>query len=622
MQTQRLKRTVVLAIAGVFALAPAAQGAVTFALGSYPLPEYPEDVAVGDFNNDGSPDLVAATSHGQILINNGRGGFTLGGTTATGMNAKGVATSDFDGDGRTDAAFADYSNNTQASVVLGTGGGAWGPFLSADAGFYPRAVATGDFNTDTRPDLVVANDTQTTVSVMLNTGGGTFAAQTTPTVGSHPYAVATGDVNGDGNIDVVTANRDGATVSVLPGNGAGGFGFGAPYAVDQLPTGVAMGDLNGDGRLDIVAANRGNAAMNVSVLLNTGTGFAPQVKYPTGEGSGAVQIADMNGDGKLDLVVANFGDGTSPGAVKILLGAGDGTFAAATSKSTDPQAGRLAIADLNADGRPDVVTSNAVAYAVDVLLNTSRAGRTLPVSLPFDPQRESTLSPAKTIDVASTGDARLLVSRARITGPDASDFVIAQDGCTDIPITVGSGCTIAVRFAPQSPGDKTATLSLTDNASGAGSVTLTGTGTVTESPPAGATGPPGEPGPVGATGPAGSTGPPGAAGPAGSVGPPGPNGLPGAAGATGAAGENGPAGPRGPAGPATTVRCQVKKSRTARKVKVTCRVTVQEASVARLMHRGHAVAERRVRAGRRHVVFRLAPPGLAGKYRLVVGTAA
>jgi hypothetical protein len=86
---------------------------------------------------------------------------------------------------------------------------------------------------------------------------------------------------------------------------------------------AASGDLNGDGRLDVVAANFGSDT--VSVLLGKGDGtFAAKVDYATGSHPNSLAVGDLDGDGKLDLVVASAYDDT----VGVLLGKGDGTFAA------------------------------------------------------------------------------------------------------------------------------------------------------------------------------------------------------------------------------------------------------------------------------------------------------
>src|SRR5262249_60076682 len=94
--------------------------------------------------------------------------------------------------------------------------------------------------------------------------------------------------------------------------------------------GLAVADLNGDGKLDLVATNGNDNT--VSVLLGNGDGtFQTQrtfttVGSSTGQSPNGIAVADVNKDGKPDLVVScATGPGGSPG-ISVLLGNGDGTF--------------------------------------------------------------------------------------------------------------------------------------------------------------------------------------------------------------------------------------------------------------------------------------------------------
>jgi hypothetical protein len=385
----------------------------------------PDSVAVRDVNGDGVPDLVVANggSSGScgsggdgavsVLIGNGDGTFQSPVCyDSGGPNAVSVAIGDLNGDGHADLAVANVCqsgancNNGGVSVLIGNGDGTFRAAVSyGSGGFFGSSVAIADLNGDSRSDLVVTSACPTggctgagVVSVLMGNGDGSFQAAIPYSPGGfNTVSVAVADVNGDGKPDLVVANKclnscpNGfgiGGVSVLLGNGDGSFQAPRSYATASYDAAsVAVADVNGDGKPDLVVANfyqnSDQSTGGVSVLLANGDGtFQAAATYTSGAGAAeSVAIADVNGDGKPDLTVVNCARASNCsgyGAVSVLVGNGDGTFQApARFRSGGKTATSAAIADVNGDGRADLLVAslcverciNQPPGTVGVLLN-------------------------------------------------------------------------------------------------------------------------------------------------------------------------------------------------------------------------------------------------------------
>jgi len=314
------------------------------------------------------------------------------------------------------------------------------PYLSGAP--YLSSVAVADVNGDGKPDLLVANqcavsgpcgggDTgEATVGVLLGNGDGTF--QSVVIYGSGgiaAHAISVADLNGDGKPDIVVANQcadetcSGETpIGVLLGNGDGTFQNAATYDAGGF-TGisVAIADVNGDGIPDLLAANEFISYSDCSngvigVLLGNGDGtFQPAVTYSSGGyGLQSVTVADVNGDGRPDLVVANF----SGPAVGVLLGNGDGTFQpVVTYESGGSTPHAVAVADVNGDGKPDLLVTNQCCEigtgngTVGVLLGNG----------------DGTFQSAITYGAGGVGSYSTAV--ADLNGDGVLDLVVASESC-------------------------------------------------------------------------------------------------------------------------------------------------------------------------------------------------
>ena len=126
--------------------------------------------------------------------------------------------------------------------------------------------------------------------------------------GIGPVNVAVADFNSDDVPDLAVANFEGSSVSILLGIGDGTFDRELAFSTGAFAETVATGDFDGDGYLDLAIAHTGTLADagGVSVLMGRGqvTCAGVRVLRPTSP-AGPCGRADLNADGKLDLVLAN-----------------------------------------------------------------------------------------------------------------------------------------------------------------------------------------------------------------------------------------------------------------------------------------------------------------------------
>jgi uncharacterized repeat protein (TIGR01451 family) len=330
--------------------------AITSAAGTSPT-----SVAVGDFNNDGIPDLAVADQNTQkvaILLGAGNGTFAAPLTITIGSVVSAVAVADLDGDGRQDIVVA---GTGQLFVLLANGNATFAAPVAYTAHTSPAFILIADFNGDGKLDLAALNVGSNDVSFLLGNGNGTFAAAVNSAAGVNPYRAAIADFNADGKLDIITITTTSDSFSFLAGNGDGTFATPATTHTSVAVRGVAAGDLNGDGKLDVVVSSGANS--NVFVFLGNGNGtFAAPVSYGAAGGQpGDVSIADLNGDGKPDVVV---NDGSK---VSVYVGNGNGTLSAETYYGANLDGQALTLADLNGDGRVDIAVVNLGLNTVTVL---------------------------------------------------------------------------------------------------------------------------------------------------------------------------------------------------------------------------------------------------------------
>lgn len=313
----------------------------------------------------------------------GAGSFPTGGYYSSGTNPRSVTIADFDGDGKSDMAVGNHLSNT-VSVYLNqstVGSITFAVKIDYAVPSSPSEVTYGDIDGDGKLDIVSTNKNSNNISVLRNTctiGNISFAAPVNFTTGSYCYGVAVNDLDSDGKPDIVASNFSSGNVSILRNLSTVGnisFASSTDLTTGTNPGGVALGDLDYDGKVDIIVGNRGSGT--ISIFRNTCTigniSFAAKIDLTTATNPFNPAVGDIDDDGKVEIVVANEGS-NSVSVFKNYSTSGNISFGPKTDFTTGAGPYRVALGDLNGDGKLDLATANNSGSNVSVLVNISAAG--------------------------------------------------------------------------------------------------------------------------------------------------------------------------------------------------------------------------------------------------------
>lgn len=250
-------------------------------------------------------------------------------------------------------------------------------------------VSVGDINSDNLPDIMI-QQTGHVFQQFINKGSNVY--QYYGDWGSNTLYSTYADLNADGNLDIL-AGTGGANVNYLYGDGNGIFTFdprqGFGIQTIQRHINIKTGDVNSDGFTDVITLTANNFGLSVNLVFN--------LQNPDGTFGGAISVADapfgmklavgdLNGDGKVDLVTTN-----TDSSFSIFLNQGDLTFA--QTKIQLPQnrdnlayasATGIAINDMTGDGSPDLLIGNGRTNAINIYKNAGDGSFTLLDTLTSD----------------------------------------------------------------------------------------------------------------------------------------------------------------------------------------------------------------------------------------------
>jgi VCBS repeat protein/FG-GAP repeat protein len=410
-------------------------------------------VVVADFDGDGDGDLAVADnrySNVWVLLGAGDGSFGAPTSYPVRRGPTQIATGDFNDDGDPDL----VTNN--GSVLLGASGGTFGTATNiGTGGQIPQSVAVGDFNLDGDPDLAFANAFEN-VSVRLGAAGATFSAPTAYPNDENPWAVGIGDLNFDGDQDLAVGNFYGGDVSILLGGAGGTFAAQTTtFPVNGGPSSVVLADFDQDGDQDVVDSDWFSGPSTVSVLLNTAVVLAPtSITYksrPDHTDSERKPVTLTNNAAPaltISSVTVIATDASSfvadPGTCKgATLAAGQSCTAMVRFRplGTGLKTASLRVSDSLPGSAPTVALSGTGTPGP--WLSTSVQG------LKFGSVPVGTTSVNKSVTLKNVGSANMTISAITVGGTNPGDFTGLTHNCASL--APGQSCSAQIASAPPPP---------------------------------------------------------------------------------------------------------------------------------------------------------------------------
>jgi FG-GAP-like repeat len=444
----------------------------------------PAQVLSADLDGNGVTDLIVRNAGNgtiSVFFANGHGWFEPAVNLQVGLGASDIKVTDLHLDGLLDIVYSDRISG-EVGVLENLGGGAFASPVLYRAGPGPygttgtadpspvsslegtSSLATGTFTLHGLPSLVVLDPGSNTFALLTGLGNGRLSNPTYFQMPAPGLVVRAINFNGQGLTGLAVLTADG--LLIYRGNGQGGFLSPTLYNVGFEPNGLTVANLNDNGNADLLISN---PLGDVQVLIGNGDGtfqpvqnldkqvslavYAPKGTTPAAfifadqftdqlvvrtvagvttvlgnAASGlisptAVALADLNNNGVLDLIVANGGSNN----VLVFPGLGNGAFGPALNgghgffTGTNPVG--ITVADVNGDGRPDLIIANKGSNDVSILLNV-KVGN----SFTFEPGPR-----------LQAGIGPVATAVADVPGNAVPDLVIANSGSNNVWLLQGLG---------------------------------------------------------------------------------------------------------------------------------------------------------------------------------------
>jgi hypothetical protein len=292
------------------------------------------------------------------------------------------------------------------------------PALSTFIGNTVESFAAADVNGDGKVDLIVSHSADNALTIMTNNGNGTFTFSASLITGEQPRSVIATDFNGDSKIDLVCGNYIDNTLSVFINSGIGIFTNGGVFSVGEGPISLITADVNADGRTDLICGNLYTKDLTILTNLGNatfGTSSSPSVgNFPNGQTS--LAGADVNGDGKVDLVSAN----SSENSLTVLTNKGAGLFSLSATFPVGQWPDSVIATNINGNPAPDLISANNRDDTLTILTNDGKG----------------TFTFSSTLEV---GHIPFCVIAVDVNGDTALDLITANYGDNSLTILTNDG---------------------------------------------------------------------------------------------------------------------------------------------------------------------------------------
>lgn len=322
--------------------------------------------------------------------------------------------------------------------------------FNVDLGVSGTAVI--DLDGDGKNDVIAAITEAAQIDILRNTSSSGNLSFASPIVGLtqiSPECVAADDLDGDGKPDIVVTDFSSNAVTVFLNTSTVNnisLRLMTPLQTGANPFGIAIADFDRDGRPDIVVANHYSIPATISVFRNLTSGagliqFAPRMDLPAGYNPRELTTADIDNDGKPDIIVAN--QGASSVSVFRNISSGNGIisfapkFDLATPMNSNLPANSwpesIAIGDFNGDGKLDIaVANNNAPGSISIFPNNST-----PTSLAFLPRQDFT-----------TGNNPYSIAAGDINGDGKPDITVSNEIDNTVSVLINSGSGNSIAFDP------------------------------------------------------------------------------------------------------------------------------------------------------------------------------